>query len=145
MAVTAYWYGLAFQSVFNKLVDLTNDNINVMLTTSTYTPNQDTHQYKSSVTNEVTGTGYTALGKTLATKVLAYTAATNVWNFDAADVTWTTATLTARYAVIYDGTPASDATRPLLAYVDFGGDQSSAGGDFQIVWASSGILSVTVS
>lgn len=145
MPVTAYWYGLAFQSVFAKLMDLTNDNINVMLTTSTYTPNQDTHQYKSSVTNEVTGTGYTALGKTLASKVSTYTAATNVWNFDAADVTWATATITARYAVIYDGTPGTDATRPLLAYVDFGGDQSSAGGDFQIVWASSGILSVTVS
>lgn len=144
MAVTAYWYGLAFSSAFNKEIDLDTDTINVMLTTSTYVPNQDTHQYKSSVTNEVTGTGYTASGKTLASKVVAYTAATNVWNFDAADVTWTTATITARYAVIHESTGTAS-TSALLAYVDFGGDQSSAGGDFQIVWASSGILAVTVS
>lgn len=143
MAVTAYWYGLAFSSVFGKLVDLTNDSINVILTTSSYIPNQDTHQYKVSVTNEVTG-GTNYATKTLASKVVAYTGATNTWNFDAADTIWGTATITAAYAVIYDGTPTTDATRPLLAYVDFGGSQSSAGGDFQIVWASSGILSVVV-
>lgn len=53
-------YGNVLLKALNKEVDWDSDTIKVMLTTSSYTPNQDTHIYKSSVTNEVTGTGYTA-------------------------------------------------------------------------------------
>lgn len=144
-AVTAFWYGKAFLSVFNKELDIDTDAIKTMLTTSTYVPDQDAHQYKSSVTNEVSGTGYTAGGTTLTTPVQAYTGGTNVWNFDADDALWSTSTITARIAVVYDSTPGTDATRPLLSYVDFGADQSSSGGDFKIVWNASGIIKVTVS
>ena len=145
MAVTAFWYGKAFLSVFNKEVDINSDTIKVMLTTSTYTPNQDTHDYKDDVTNEVSGTGYSAGGVTLTTPVMAYTGGTNTWNFDADDAVWTTATFTARNAVMYDSTPGSDATRPLLSYVDFGADQTVAAADFKIIWNASGIVQVVVS
>ena len=137
-------YGLFPKSVWNKEVDMDSDTIKVMLCTSTYTPNQDTHQYKSSVTNEVTGTGYTAGGLTLTGTVVAYTAGTNTLNFDAADAVWTTSTITARYAVVYDSTPGTDATRPLICYVDFGADVVSSGGSFTIAWDVAGIVSVTV-
>lgn len=143
MAVTANLYGLALKSFVDKLVDLDSDTIKVMLCTSTYTPNQDTHQFKSSVTNEISGTGYTAGGATLTSPVVAYTAGTNVLSFDAADTAWTTATFTARYAVVYDSTPATDATRPLLAYVDFGADVSVTAATFTITWAAGGILTLT--
>lgn len=144
MAVTAFMYGLFPKSVWNKEVDLDSDAIKVMLCTSAYTPNQDTHQYKTSVTNEVTGTGYTAGGATLGSTVVAYTAGTNTLNFDAADTVWATSTITARYAVVYDSTPGSDATRPLICYIDFGADVISTGGNFTIVWDVNGIISVTV-
>jgi hypothetical protein len=145
MAVTAFWYGPAFLSVFNKEVDIDTDTLKCMLTTSTYTPNQDTHRYKSSVTNEVSGTGYTAGGVTLTNVVQSYTGATNVWAFDADDASWTNASFTARYAVVYDSTPATDATRPLLTYVDFGGDQTVNGANFTVQWDAAGIAKVTVS
>jgi hypothetical protein len=115
-----------------------------MLCTSSYTPDQDNHVYKDvSVTNEVTGTGYTAGGATLASKTLTYTAATNVIMFDAADVTWASSTITARYAIVYDDSPASN--KPLLAYVDFGADQSSSSGNFTITWDANGIFTITAS
>lgn len=142
MAVTAKLYASFQSTLANKEVDLDSDTLKVMLTTSAYTPNQGTHKYKSSVTNEVTGTGYTATGATLASVTV--NLATNTLTFDAADVTWPTSTITARYAVIYDSTPASDATRPLIAYVDFGADVSSTGADFTIQWNASGIASFTV-
>jgi hypothetical protein len=145
VAVSAFFYGLAFKSAFNKEIDFDSDSIKVMLCTSTYTPAQDTHQYKSDVTNEVTGTGYTAGGEALTTASLTYTAATNVLKLDADDVTWAGSTITARYAVIYDATPATDATRPLIAYVDFGADVSSSSGNFTIAWDAAGIATVTVS
>ena len=142
MAVTAKLYNLAFTSLANKEVDWGTDTIKVMLCTSTYVPSQTAHQYKSSVTNEVTGTGYTAGGATLASKTEAI--AGQVKTFDAADTTWSTSTITARYAVVYDAQTGVDATSPLLAYVDFGADVVSSAGTFTITWDAAGIFSITV-
>lgn len=143
MAVTAFWYGQALKAALNKEIDFDTDTIKVMLCTSTYAPNQDTHVYKDvSVTNEVTGTGYTAGGAALTTKTITYDGATNVVKLDADDVTWASSTITARYAVIYDDSPASN--KPLLGYVDFGADQSSNNGNFTITWDAAGILKITV-
>lgn len=145
MAVTAYWYGKAFLSAFNKEVDLDTDTIKVALCTSSYTPNQDTHDYYDDLTNEVAnGNGYTTGGATLASKTVAYDGATNTFSFDAADTSWTTASFTARYAVLYVSTGTSS-TSPLLAYVDFGADQTVSSGTFTIAWNASGIAKVTVS
>lgn len=145
MAVTSFFYGNAFVSAFNKEIDFNSDTIKVALCTSSYTPNQDTHQYFSSITNEVTGTGYTAGGATIGTPTITYTGATNVLMLDGNDVSWTTSTITARYAVVYDDTPATSATKPLICYVDFGADVSSTAGTFSITWDAAGIATVTVS
>lgn len=146
MAVTAFLFGQTFMSTFNKEADWNSDTIKCMLTTVTYVPNQDTHQYKNSVTNEVSGTNYTAAGTTITTPTILYTGGTNVFNFDADDALWTTATISGiRIAVVYDSTPATDATRPNLMYVDMGGDQSVSSANFTIQWNASGIAQVTVS
>jgi hypothetical protein len=80
---TGYVYGSALKSIVNKEIDYDTDTIKVMLTTSTYSPNRSTHRYKSDVTNEVAGTGYTAGGATLANKAVTVTAA-NSWSIQAA-------------------------------------------------------------
>lgn len=144
MAVSAFLFGSFPAKLANKEIDFDSDAIKVMLCTSTYTPNQDSHAYKSDITNEVTGTGYTAGGATLTSPTVTYTAGTNTQAFDAADTSWATATITARYAVIYDATPGSDATRPLIGYVDFGADVVSTAGTFLITWASGGIFTLAV-
>lgn len=151
MAVTALLYGKFLADALGGVgagtapnVDYLSDSIKVMLCTSSYTPNQDTHEFKSDLTNEVSGTGYTATGVALANKALTYTAGTNVIMADADDTSWTSSTITARYAVIYDATPATDATRPLIGYVDFGADQTTNNGTFQITWNAAGIFTITV-
>lgn len=144
MAVTAFLYGAFLGKLANKEIDLDSDTFKVMLCTSSYTPNQDTHDYKDDITNEVTGTGYTAGGATLGSVTWGYTSGTNTWKFDAADTQWASSTITARYAVIYDSSPGSDATRPLVGYIDFGADVVSSGGNFDIVWNASGIFTTTV-
>jgi hypothetical protein len=138
-------YGQFVQAAFNKEIDFDSDTIKVALLTNAYTPDQDAHNYFDDVVaNEVTGTGYTAGGNTLANKTNTYDSATNVIKLDADDTTWASSTITARYAVIYDATPATNATRPLIGYVDFGSDQSSSNGNFTITWDSTGIVRVTV-
>jgi hypothetical protein len=145
VAVSAKLYGQAFVSAFNKKIDFDSDAIKVALCTSSYTPNQDTHDYFDDVTNEVTGTGYTAGGATLANPSITYTGATNVLKLDGDDTVWSSSTITARYAVVYDSSPGTAATNPLIAYVDFGADVSSTGAAFTITWDAAGIATVTVS
>lgn len=137
-------YGNFLLKALNKEVDFDSDTIKVALLTSSYTPNQDTHDYFNDVSaNEVTGTGYTAGGITLASKTATYDSATNVIVLDAADVTWSSSTITARYAVVYDSTGTAS-TSALIGYVDFGSDQSSTNGNFTITWDSTGIVRITV-
>lgn len=143
MAITAKLYGGFLKSLANKDIDLDTDTLKVMLCTSAYTPDQDAHQYKSSVTNEVSGTGYTAGGATLAGVTVTYTGATNTLTLDAADPSWASSTITARTAVIYDSTPATDATRPLIAYLQSDVDISSSGGAFTITFDANGIATIT--
>jgi hypothetical protein len=138
-------YGQFLSQALNKEIDFDSDTIKVALLTNAYTPDQDAHNYYDDVVaNEVTGTGYTAGGSTLANKTNTYNSATNVIVLDADDVTWSSSTITARYAVIYDATPATNATKPLIGYVDFGSDQSSSNGNFTITWDATGIVRITV-
>lgn len=132
-------YGVTFLNALNNTLalDLDNDTLKIMLVTDAYTPDFGTHDFKSDVTNEVVGTGYTAGGETLTSVTL--TQAAGTITFDAADVTWTSSTITARAAVIYDDTIVND---PLICYIDFGSNQSSSSGDFQIAFNASGIFTL---
>lgn len=114
---------------------------NVALVTSTYTPNIDTHDFFNDVTNEVAGSGYVAGGITLSSTTVILDTTGDEAEFDAADITWATSTLTARGAVLYRNTGTA-ATSPLIAYFDFGSDQTSSAGNFTIAWNSEGLLNL---
>lgn len=128
--------------IMDGSIDLDTDTIKVALVTATYTPNQDTHDFFDDVTNEVSGTGYSAGGATLASKTVTADTTDNEGVFDAADVTWSTSTITARGAVIYKSTGTAS-TSALICYLDFGSDKTSSAGDFTIQWNSEGILNLT--
>jgi hypothetical protein len=83
-----------------------------------------------SVTNEVSGTGYTAGGNTLTISANPASSGTTAF-LDFADTTWSTATITARGALIY---LADGGTNPAVAVLDFGSDKTSTAGDFTIVF-----------
>jgi hypothetical protein len=68
-------------------INWASDTIKAMLCTSAYTPDPITHAFKSSVTNEVTGTGYTAGGATLGGKNTPAVTAANSWGTSRANST----------------------------------------------------------
>jgi hypothetical protein len=137
-------YGNFLAKALNKEVDWDSDTIKVALLSSSYTADQDAHDYFNDVSSfEISGTGYTTGGVTLTSKTITYDSANNVIVLDAADTTWSSSTLTARYAVIYDSTGTAS-TSALIGYVDFGSDQSSTNGNFTITWDSTGIVRITV-
>lgn len=104
----------------------TGDVFKIALYTSSATLSAATTAY--SATNEATGTGYSAGGNTL-TNVTPTTSGTTAY-CDFADSTWSTSTITARGAEIYNST---DSNRTVCV-LDFGADKSSTAGDFTIVF-----------
>jgi hypothetical protein len=96
-------------------VDLAG-TLKVMLVTAAYTPDIDNHAFRSDVTNEVSGTGYTAGGKALTGNGVTVDTAANEAVFDADNVFWASSTITARGAVIYADS-GNAATDRLIHYV----------------------------
>ena len=104
----------------------TSQTFKIALYTSSATLSAATTAY--SATNEVSGTGYSAGGATLTvSQVPTSTGTTAFLSFS--DVTWSTATITARGALIY---LANGTTNPAVAVLDFGGDKTSTAGNFTI-------------
>jgi hypothetical protein len=109
------------------------DTFKLALYTSSATLDATTTTY--SATNEVGNSGsYSAGGGTL-TNISPTTSGTTAFtDFD--DLSFTSATITARGALIYNTTPAHTFTNPTVAVLDFGSDKSSSAGTFTIQFPS---------
>ena len=95
------------------------------LYTSSASLDAATTAYTSS--NEVSGTGYTAKGAFLTSVTPTTSGTTALTDFN--DLTFSSATITARGALIYNEAATSD---PSVCVLDFGGDKTSTSGDFTI-------------
>jgi hypothetical protein len=145
MAASFNFYDSFTRDLINGSIDLDNDTFKIMICSSSYTPSQTTHTKRSDLTNEVSGTNYTAGGKALTTVVLALDTTNHRTTFDADDVSWTTVTFTSgRYGVLYKSRGGASSADELIGYVDFGADQTIAAGTFTITWdATTKIFYVT--
>ena len=111
---------------------LATDTIKLALFTSSASLGAGTTAYSTS--NEVSGTGYTAGGVTL-TSTTVSTSGTTAF-FDADDPTFTSASFTARGALIYNSSNSDKA----IAVLDFGGDFTVSSGTFKIVFPAAGTM-----
>ena len=117
----------------------TAQTFKIALYTSSATLDAATAAYTTS--NEVTGTGYSAGGNTL-------TISTNPTNggsgttvfLSFTNTTWTSSTITARGALVYQ----SGGGNPSVAVLDFGADKSSSNGDFQIQFPTADATSAII-
>ena len=106
----------------------TADTFKVALYTSSATMDATTTAY--SVTNEVSGTNYTAGGEAITIVTAPTSTSTTAW-LDFTDVTWATSTITARGALIYNDTSSGNLA---VGVLDFGSDKTSTAGNFTIVF-----------
>ena len=128
----------AMSTLFKKDVmlgdhSLDTNTLHIALYTSSATLSAATDGYITA--NEVAnGGGYTTGGIALASKTVQENSTSGV--FDAADPEFTSATFTARGALIYNKTlgDASSNARGAIAILDFGGDFTVSGGTFKIVF-----------
>ena len=115
----------------------TGQSYKIALYTSSATLNATTAAYTTS--NEVSGTGYTAGGNTLSISTVPTTSGTTAF-LSFGTTTWSTATITARGALIYQ----VGGSTPSVAVLDFGGDKTSTAGDFQITFPTANSSSAII-
>jgi hypothetical protein len=128
MAITQAMCTSFKQALLDGEMDFSSDTaqtFKIALYTSSATLDATTTAY--SATNEVSGTGYSAGGNTLTISTNPTTSGTTAY-LSFSDTTWSTATITARGALIYQ----SGGSNPAVAVLDFGGDKTSTAGDFTI-------------
>jgi hypothetical protein len=133
MAITQAMCTLFKKDVMLGDQHLDSDTLHIALYTSSATLDANTDGYITA--NEVaSGGGYTTGGNALVSTTVEENSTSGV--FDADDPEWTSATFTARGALIYNKTlgDASSNTRGAIAVLDFGGDFTVAGGTFKIVF-----------
>lgn len=142
MPATGKAYPMLPKSLGDKLIDMDGDTLKVMLLSAyTYAAGHQFLDQVKAAGTESTSAVYTAGGATLGS--VTWTRTGDVYTLDAANVSWDVSVGTnAAYAVIYDSTPGTDATRPVIGYVNLDG----AGGTVSVLgidWNASGILTVT--
>ena len=116
--------------------DLDTDAIKIALYTSAATLSAATTVYSTS--DEVVGTGYTAGGNTLTGATVSLTGTTAFVDFS--DTTWSTATITARGALLYNSSKSNKA----IAVLDFGSDKTSTAGSFTVQFPANDASSAIV-
>jgi hypothetical protein len=108
----------------------TGNTFKIALYTSSATMSASTTAY--SATNETSGTNYSAGGNTL-TNVDPTTSGTTALT-DFADSTWSSATITANGALIYNSSTTGGSANRAVVVLAFGGDKTSTAGDFTITF-----------
>lgn len=135
-------YNSFFKDLADNNIDLAADTFKLMLVTSAYTPNVDTHEKRDDITNEVTGAGYTAGGATLTGVGTTLDTTNDLVKWDADDVAWASSSITARGAVLYKARGGASSADELVKYFDFTTDQTSVAAAFTVQFHANGILQI---
>jgi len=128
------------KEVLGGTLNLANggDTLKMMLVTG-HVVDIDTHTGYASVSgDEMSGTGYSAGGETLASQAVTKDTVNDLAKFDATDVTWTGLDAgTPSHAILYDDTHAS---KCLIAYWEV--TTPSNGSDYTLQFNASGIFTL---
>jgi len=118
--------------------------IYLALVGSNYTPNNDTDNYANDLTEVVTPSNYVAYFA-LSSPLVTTNNTTNQGVLDGSDILLANVTFSTavRACVLFGSSGLGTGSDPLIAYVDFGSNQSVTAETFQIQWAAGGILALT--
>ena len=150
MAVTGYWYPQCIVRFGMADFDWVADSASMkcaLMNTAFTGANQSLSlaDFWNDVSSyEASGTGYTAGGKTIGTTACAVGSTSNktVKFSGGTSTVWSTATITARGAVVYKAVAAASDS-PVVFFLDFGADVVATAGDFTITWNTDGMATIT--
>ncbi len=124
-------YNSFYRDCFVGNINCASDTFKCLLVTSSYTASK-AHDRRDDVTNEVTGTGYSAGGNAASCTVAAVDNTNNDLEINFSITSWTSATITARGAVIYKSRGGAASSDELVCFIDFGSDVISTDGTFSV-------------
>lgn len=130
------------QYLLDGTIDLDSDPLKVMLLTSGYTFDAAHGALADVSTHEVAGTGYTAGGELL-TGVAVSLNGSNQAVLNCNNISWTGATITARWALLYANVTRNSVADPLIAAIlldDTPADVSSSNMDFTLQMPADGLI-----
>ena len=99
--MATFFYDSLIDDICRANVTPSADTFKMMLVTSSYAPSKSAHAKRSDVTNEVTGTGYSAGGNAVTVTLTAASGNGDLELINFADVVWASSTITAAGAVVY--------------------------------------------
>ena len=135
--MASFVYNSVLTDLVNNDIDFGVDSFKMMLVTSSYSASKATHDKRNDVTNEITGTGYTAGGNAV---VCSLSDDTNKKVLTFAAVSWPSASFTTAGAVVYKARGGASSLDELVFYLDFNGNVVSSGGTFSI---SASVINLT--
>jgi len=146
MAETVTNYGRFTESLLEGRVNLFSDELWCMLVTSAYVFSQHAHKYKSIVTGEITGSGYSPGGQKIGHESPIYDSPTKTVHVPCGNLAWPSVTFTGAVgAVIYvkrDGVPSN--AMPLVSYINFGEVVNRNDQAFYMNFPTTGVLKLAV-
>lgn len=141
--MASVFYNNYFEELGKGNIDYTSDTFKLMLVTTSYVVDVDSHAFRSDVTGEASGANYTAGGQTVDSMTLTQNNTDNRAVVDFADEVFSNVTLTnVDGAILYKSTGVA-ATDVLICYIDFTeGAQSVIANDFTVTPSASGVLTI---
>lgn len=144
MTITASgYYGLTMEK---QLIDTSGQSmesetaVKGLLTTDTYAPNFDTHDFRNDVTDEVTGTGYSSGGQTITGTEITLSGGVLTWDF--ADPAWTSSTISSAMCLVTYFNVGSSSTDQLLLLLDFVSAVTTSAGTLTVQINASGAMTI---
>lgn len=119
------------------------NGIKCAIVTGTYTVDQNLHDFFDDITNEVTGTGYTAGGNAMTGGTVTLNGSGVVTVDLGNPATWSengAGFSNGRRAIVYHDTGTASTSRLIGYSDDFGSDQGNANGDFTVTVNASGLF-----
>lgn len=136
-----------FNNYFEELgkgnINFTSNEFKLMLMTTSYTPNVDTHVFRADVTGEASGSGYTAGGQVVNNVTLTQDNTNNRAVVDFDTEVWTNVTLSNIDGAILYKNNSNAALDVLVCYLDFTeGSQDVVANDFTVTPNVAGVLTI---
>ena len=141
--MASVFYNNYYEELGKGNVDYSTDSFKLMLMTDSYTPNVDTEAFRADVSNEASGTGYTAGGQAVASVTLTQDNTNDRAVVDFADVVFSTVTLSDIDGAILYKDNGSAIADTLICYIDFTeGSQDVVANDFTVTPDVAGVLTI---
>jgi hypothetical protein len=141
--MASLFYNNYFEELGKGNIKFGTDTFYAMLVTTSYTPDKDSHAFRSDISGEASGAGYIAGGQALSNVTITQDNTNDRANIDFDNETFSAITVSDVNAYVVYKSTGNAATDILICYIEFDeGAQSTVAGDFTVIPPAGGAFSI---